>query len=295
MNAIGLSTGHTTAALVLPPDLDTQAAAACAPYLPGGWEIHPIIGRAARRSPLLEIELSDVPHVEVDGDTVRLHLTRDAAESATLAYATYTALERARQQHRMLTVHGNSVVTPDGRGVLLLGHKGAGKTATTLALAERGWTHAGDDLAVLSEDEKGVWLVPGKPTAAVRPADPNLWHEPKPVIELQPFTDGAVPLAGVVRLTTHPAIPRPASTPAAPFSKNECLRLHEALARYLSGLPTPLTGPGAAPYGPVWPLDTPELARWRTHLITLLEQLPYRYLYAPDPQSAADMITKEMV
>ncbi|MEU9288754.1 hypothetical protein AB0D57_29755 [Streptomyces sp. NPDC048275] len=79
------------------------------------------------------------------------------------------------------------------------------------------------------------------------------------------------------------------------FSANEQLRLHEALARYISGLPTPLTGPSGTPYGPVWPLDTVPLARWRAHLIVRLQQHPYSYLYAPDPQIAADLITGEYV
>ncbi|MER5822687.1 hypothetical protein ABT086_10520 [Streptomyces mirabilis] len=79
------------------------------------------------------------------------------------------------------------------------------------------------------------------------------------------------------------------------FSANEQLRLHEALARYISGLPTPLTGPSGTPYGPVWPLDTLPLARWRAHLIVRLQQHPYSYLYAPDPQIAADLITGEYV
>lgn len=296
MTATAVTTGHMTCVVDLPSGLDTRAAAACAPTLPGGWSLHPITDRrAARQSPALIVDVGGPPSVTVDGDTVHLCLTRGAAESPALAYTTYTATERARQQHRMLTLHANATITPDGRGVLLLGHKGAGKTTTTLALGERGWTHAGDDLVVLTEDDGELWLLPGKATAAVRPFDPTMWQAPKPVVALTPFTDRAVPLAAVVRLTAHPAIPRPASAPAQPFTLTEHLRLHEALARYLSGLPTPLTGPDQVPYGTVWPLDTPDLARWRTHLITQLEQLPYRYLYAPDPQSAADLITKEML
>jgi hypothetical protein len=289
-------TGHVTCVMDLPDGLATRAAAACAPMLPGGWCLHPAGDRGAvRRFPTLRVDVSDAPTVAVVGDTVHLHLTRDAAESATLAYATYTAAERARQQHRKLTLHANAAITPDGRGVLLLGHKGAGKTTTTLALGERGWTHAGDDLVVLAETDGELWLLPGKPTAAVRPSDPTLWQLPKPTVTLAPFTDRAVPLAAVVRLIAHPAVTHPVSVPAQPFSMTEYLRLHEALARYLSGLPTPLTGPGRIPFGTVWPLDTPALARWRTGLISRLERLPYRYLYAPDPQSAADLITKEML
>ncbi|MDT0445629.1 Gfo/Idh/MocA family protein [Streptomyces johnsoniae] len=71
------------------------------------------------------------------------------------------------------------------------------------------------------------------------------------------------------------------------------LPAREALARYISGLPTPLTGPSGAPYGLVWQLDGLPLARWRTHLIARLEQHPYTYLFAPDPQTAADLITGE--
>ncbi|MFG3527432.1 hypothetical protein ACGF8B_11845 [Streptomyces sp. NPDC047917] len=47
--------------------------------------------------------------------------------------------------------------------------------------------------------------------------------------------------------------------------------------------------------GTEWPLDDLPLARRRTHLIARLEQHPYSCLYAPDPQAAADLISKEYV
>lgn len=293
MTPAAVETGHLTAALELPSELNTGPATASANRLPGGWHLS-APGPESRDCPVVEVSYADAePTVAVDGRTVRMGLTRSAARSPTLAYATYTALERARQQRQMLTVHANAAVTPSGRGVLLLGNKGAGKTSVTLALGARGWTHAGDDLTVLAEDDAELLILPGKATAAVRPQDPKLWHAPKPVIDLAPFLHGPVSLAGVIRLTVHPAVPQPVLVPATPFSANEQLRLHEALARYISGLPTPLTGPTGAPYGPVWPLDTLPLARWRTHLITRLEQHPYTNLYAPDPQTAADLITGE--
>jgi ABC-type branched-subunit amino acid transport system ATPase component len=52
----------------------------------------------------------------------------------------------------MATVHATALHTPEGRTVLLLGAKGAGKTSTALALTERSWVHAGDDLVVLGEN-----------------------------------------------------------------------------------------------------------------------------------------------
>ncbi|MFJ6438797.1 hypothetical protein [Streptomyces sp. NPDC091416] len=293
MNPAVLATGHLTAALELPARLDTGQAVAAANRLPGGWHLS-TPGPGSRDCPVVAVTYAEAePTVSVDGQTVRMSLPRSAARSATLAYTTYTALERVRQQRQMLTLHANSVVTPSGRGVLLLGNKGAGKTCVTLTLGARGWTHAGDDLTVLAEDDAELLILPGKATAAVRPQDPELWQAPKPVVDLAPFLRAPAPLAGVIRLTVHPAVPRPVLVPATPFSANEQLRLHEALARYISGLPTPLTGPAGAPYGPVWPLDDVPLARWRTHLIARLEQHSYTYLYAPDPQSAADLITEE--
>ncbi|MBP0460843.1 hypothetical protein [Streptomyces montanisoli] len=295
MNPAAVATGHLTAALELPPGLDTGPAVTAANRLPGGWHLStPSPG--SPDGPAVTVTYADgEPAVTVSGHTVRISLPRDVARSSTLAYATYTALERARQQRQMLTLHANAAVTPCGRGVLLLGNKGAGKTSVTLALGGRGWTLAGDDLTVLAEDDTELLILPGKATAAVRPQDPKLWQAPKPIVDLAPFLRVPVPVAGIIRLTVHPAVPRPLLVPATPFSVNEQLRLHEALARYISGLPTPLTGPTGAPYGPVWPLDDASLARWRTHLIARLEQHPYSYLYAPDPQSAADLITEEYV
>ncbi|MFE4212245.1 hypothetical protein [Streptomyces sp. NPDC056844] len=288
-----VETGHLTASLQLPSGLDTGPATAAASRLPGGWHLS-APSPENRDCPVVEVAYADAePTVTVDGQTVRLSLSRSAARSSTLAYTTYTALERARQQRQTLTLHANAAVTPSGRGVLLLGSKSAGKTSVTLALGERGWTHAGDDLTVLAEHDAELLILPGKTTAAVRPQNPTLWQAPKPIVDLAPFLRVPVPLAGVIRLTVHPAVPRPVLVPATPFSANEQLRLHEALARYISGLPTPLTGPTGAPYGPVWPLDDAPLARWRTHLIRRLEQHPYSYLYAPDPQTAADLITGE--
>lgn len=293
MSRAAVATGHLTAALVLPAGLDTGPAATAADRLPGGWHLL-TPGAGLEDCPAVSVTYADAqPTVAVDGQTVRISLPRGAAGSATLAYATYTALERARQQRQMVTLHANAAITPSGRGVLLLGTKGAGKTSVTLALGARGWTHAGDDLTVLAEEHTELLILPGKATAAVRPQDPALWQAPKPVVDLVPFLRVPVPLAGIIRLTVHPAVPRPLLVPAAPFSSNEQLRLHEALARYISGLPTPLTGPTGAPYGPVWPLDEAPLARWRAHLIARLEQHPYSYLYAPDPQTAADLITRE--
>lgn len=48
-------------------------------------------------------------------------------------------------------VHAGAVAAPDGRGVLLMGTGGVGKSTSTLSLVvERGWKYIADDLAVIA-------------------------------------------------------------------------------------------------------------------------------------------------
>ncbi|KUN17645.1 hypothetical protein AQJ11_37950 [Streptomyces corchorusii] len=288
MSVYRLVTGHVCARLALPEQLDTRTARGAERALPGGWTL-----TAGPATEAADIEVTTgAAAVTVAAETVRLRLPADVAASDTLAYVTYTALERARQQQRKVTVHATALMAPDGRAVLLLGAKGAGKTSTALALATRGWTHAGDDLVVLGEMDDGTVAVwPGKPAAAVR--DPARPLAPKPQQALKPFAAGPAPLARVVRMAVHPALETASLTPAVPLSVNERLRLHEMLGRYISGLPTPITGVTGVPYGPVWPLDTPALARWRSHVIARLADCRFDYLHASGPATAADLLTKE--
>jgi len=277
-----ITTGHVEGVL----ELTDPVRITDAPALPGGWTLQPHDPTRAD----VKICLGP-PAITADPHTVHVRLPRAAAESDAFAYVTYTALERLRQRQRKFTVHATALISPDGRALLLLGTKSAGKTSTAFALAAHGWTHAGDDLVVLAAARNGgveVW--PGKPTAAVR--DPDQPLAPKPHLSLSPFADGPSPRAWVVRIAVHPHLRSPSLASTVPLSLTERLRLHELLARYISGLPTPLDVTGM-PYGTVWPLDGPALARRRRELIHQLTECRYDYLHAPDAQSAADLLAKE--
>ncbi|HEY1621709.1 MAG TPA: hypothetical protein VGG25_29080 [Streptosporangiaceae bacterium] len=287
MSVHRLVTGHAAGVLSLPEEADTTAARSAGRNLPGGWTLT----QASATGPAA-VEVTTGAAAVTGGEPVRLQLPAAVADSSTLAYATYTALEGIRQRQHKVTVHATALIRPDGRAVLLLGAKGAGKTSTALALAARGWTHAGDDLVVLGEtSDSALAIWPGKPTAAIR--DPARPLAPKLHQDLKPFADDPAPLARIVRLAVHPALAGASVTPAVPLSVNERLRLHEMLGRYISGLPTPVGGVTGPPYGPVWPLDTPALARWRSHLIARLGGCQFDYLHAPGPEAAADLLTKE--
>ncbi|GIH67841.1 phosphoenolpyruvate carboxykinase (ATP) [Sphaerimonospora thailandensis] len=284
-----VTTGYVSAVLALPEVADTTAARTVGLTLPGGWILQSTGIGQGRVAVEVTVGAADVA---ADANTVRVQLPPSVAGSDTLMYVTYTALERLRQQQRKVTVHATALYASGGQAVLLLGAKGAGKTSVALALGERGWVHAGDDLVVIGQDDNdGLVVWPGKPTAAIR--DPGRPLAPKPQCVLEPFAAGPARLSRIVRLAVHPALATASLTPAQPLSVNERLRLSENMARYISGLPTPLGGITGAPYGPVWPLDTPACARWRSHLITQIADCRFDYVYAPCPQTAADLLIEE--
>lgn len=62
--------------------------------------------------------------------------------------------EICRFEHGLHVIHGGVVYGSDG-DLLLIGHSGAGKTSLCLALATRGFTVGGDDMAIL-DPHRGV-------------------------------------------------------------------------------------------------------------------------------------------
>lgn len=65
-------------------------------------------------------------------------------------------------QRGLVPLHGNCVVTPDG-AVMLTGRIGAGKSATTLSLLERGHGMLADDVSAISFDGSQLRVMPGFP------------------------------------------------------------------------------------------------------------------------------------
>lgn len=119
--AVAVTTGHVTAVLRLPDGTDTAAAARAARMLPGGWHLAPAAGPA-------RLDIGAGPaSITATARTIRLRLPARQLPTDTLAYVTYTALERLRQQRHLVSVHANALVAPDGRAVLLLGSKGTAR------------------------------------------------------------------------------------------------------------------------------------------------------------------------
>ena len=60
------------------------------------------------------------------------------------------ALVLALRWHGLFHLHAGALVAPDGRGILVAGPAGAGKSTLTLALLEAGCAYLGDDAVFLS-------------------------------------------------------------------------------------------------------------------------------------------------
>jgi hypothetical protein len=60
------------------------------------------------------------------------------------------SLVTALRWHGLFHLHAGALVAPDGRGILVAGGAGAGKSSLTLALLEAGCTYLGDDAVFLS-------------------------------------------------------------------------------------------------------------------------------------------------
>jgi hypothetical protein len=285
-----LDTGYVTIALTVPDEVTDSVLAAVGAevtrLLPGGWHT----GDPPPVDPDLQVAvtIAEAPHVTLAGERVLVYLPAPVVTSVTLAYVTYTAAERARQQRGMITTHASAVTTPEGRGVVLLGDKGSGKTDTALAMAAKGYLPLGDDLIVLATCPERLEVWAGKQIATVRQPGAVLGYENKAAVHLgQPAT----PVAGValvVRIGIHPAAQR-AMVAGTPLSVGERLRLAENLARYITGTPTPLTLEPEV-YAPAYPLDNPACAAARTAVIRQIAHVGLCYLHAPSAHQAVGMI-----
>lgn len=209
-----------------------------------------------------------------------------------LPYLFYNLAERARQEKfGLLTAHA-AAVSKDGKGILILGDKGSGKTSLMLALClTQGYKMIGNDSVILGTGELSI--VSGNRQIIVRrpvaerlslplkgePRTDQIGYEAKLSFlpeELGIETCDSVPVYRIVRVNIHPGNLLPFAV-ARPFSfETEALRMWENLSRRIRGVTTPLQLSSAGVGGFFPSLDTPELGEIRNKVVnTLLRQILY--------------------
>jgi|GEM_PF-3025135 len=226
-----------------------------------------------------------------------------------LPYLFYNLAERARQEKfGLLTAHA-AAVSKDGKGILILGDKGSGKTSLMLALClTQSYEMVGNDSVILGT-RKELSVMAGSRQINVRlpvakklslplkdepQREDQIDYEVKSSFlpeELRIRTsESSNPISLVVRINLHSDNPEFVATNVT-SSVTEALRLSENFSRYIRGIPTPLELSGTGIHGYFPDLDTPELTETRNNLVnTLLTQTPYLYVAGNDPTYTAQQL-----
>jgi hypothetical protein len=120
------------------------------------WEIDDPIRLACHRSGDRIQLISDAVRFDVGADRIAVE-TRDPALAAHLVMGSVWTLVLAARGGA--AIHG-TVVAGNGRGVAVLGASGSGKSTAGLAMLDRGWRLAADDLLVFDDQLR---VIPGPP------------------------------------------------------------------------------------------------------------------------------------
>ena len=140
------------------PDLTIRLArrASSAPPRRGApWFFHGVL--QASREPGVTLLDDGSSRAEVRATDVLVELALVDAELGAFASGLVgAAVLLALREHELFDLHAAAVVDAAGRGLLVAGDSGAGKTTTTLALLEAGAAYVGDDRVLLRGDDAEV-------------------------------------------------------------------------------------------------------------------------------------------
>jgi GTPase SAR1 family protein len=261
-------------------------------------------------SNLFILRASNIPQIEIISSKIFVIEGPLNSESflRRLPYLFYNLAERTRQEDfGLITVHG-AAVSKEGRGILILGDKGSGKTSLMLALClAQGCQMVGNDTIVTGGKESLVIAAGSKRINVRLPVSRKLNlpverteknngidYEIKSTFLPEDLGIGiasrTIPLSGIVRINLHSDNPEYVISDIT-SRETEALRLSENFSRYIRGIPTPieLTGEGIHGYFP--DLDTPSLAEFRNNLVNaILNNTPYFYVAGREPTRTAQKL-----
>ncbi len=136
------------------------------PFIPE-WRVEK---GAGRNLPSLECHFGKKQEIKTDENDNFLisGLFKEFSQSHTLPYFIHYILERERAKKGRATVHA-AAVSKNGKGILILGKQGSGKTSITLELCKKyGYSLVGNDLVLAGLQKDAGYLYGGTKIFRVR-------------------------------------------------------------------------------------------------------------------------------
>lgn len=94
---------------------------------------------------------SPIKKLKIDGNNMEIHYPIEKVNESSIIYPGYILLEKARLDNRTVTCH-SACIEKEGKGVLLLGKIGSGKTITTLNLCRNyGYNIIANDRSIIKD------------------------------------------------------------------------------------------------------------------------------------------------
>lgn len=220
----------------------------------------------------------------------------------------YCLSERYRQEYlKQVSIHA-CAVEKDGKGILILGDKGTGKTNLLIALCmNHAYRFIGNDIVVIGGGEK-LTLVFGNQQINVRVEtirnlnplfsarinldDLNNGYETKKSYSTEELginnCNHEVVLSHIVRINTHITNGDYKETPILSLP-TEALRLNENMSRYIRGMTTPLMLSESGSIKGYFPSqDNSELCNFRNNLVErFLNEVPFTYISGDESSNIA--------
>jgi hypothetical protein len=116
------------------------------------------------------LDIFGVVKIQVtNGQHIRLYPSPGADADSIRLFLNGSALGALLHQRGILPFHGNSFML-DGKGMLLCGHSGAGKSSVSAAFCQNGATFINDDISPVIFQDDAAWIIPLK-------SDIKLWDD----------------------------------------------------------------------------------------------------------------------
>lgn len=262
----------------------------------------------------VQVRNFDVPSINWNQDSLSLTINAPREQTLRGQAALFGALhvsEFLRQRQGRVLTHGAGLISPSGKGIVLLGNQGAGKTSSAILLGQNGFSLVGNDQIIFGETDNGISLIEGTKYITLRETIRNL-HLPlvdslqfkeritnkwdnKVVVSADDLgileATSSAPIYGIFLIHINAAQDEQSGVIRIdPKSVQTNLFLAEKLSRHITGSAIPLLGDNGELLALSPSLDTQETLEKRYSLIKQLFEIGIYKVWGNNPLDIVEKI-----